>query len=88
MPELMKGLGVGMPGQAMMTWQQFRRWGMYNIKYGTPGRRALTIAKPLGAAGLAVAGCTAATALLRKLTAGPSADGVARGAPRRRLRPR
>jgi uncharacterized protein (DUF362 family) len=55
MPELMKGLGVNLPGQAMMKWEQFERWGKHNLTYGTTERRALTLAKPLVAAGLAVA---------------------------------
>lgn len=70
MPELMKGLGVELPGQGMMKWQQFQRWGMHNVQLGTPGRRAVTIAKPLLALGLAVAGAAAVTTLVGRLTAG------------------
>src|SRR5205823_3436445 len=55
MPELMKGLGVERSGQAMMKWQQFQRWGMHNVEYGSPARKALTVARPLAAAGLAAA---------------------------------
>lgn len=68
MPELMKGLGVGFPGQAMMKWQQFERWGMHNVEYGAARRKVLTIAKTLAAAGLAVAGPLAVTALVRRLS--------------------
>ncbi len=70
MPELMKGLGVSLPGNAMMKWQQFERWGMHNVEYGTGARKALTVAKPLVAAGLAAAGVAALTALVRKLNSG------------------
>lgn len=55
MPELMKGLGMNLPGQAVMKWEQFERWGKHNLSYGTPARRAITLAKPVAAAGLAVA---------------------------------
>ncbi len=55
MPELMKGLGVSMAGQGMMKWQEFQRWGMHNLEYGSPVRKALTVARPLGLAGLAAA---------------------------------
>ena len=69
MPELMKGLGVELPGQGMMKWQQFQRWGMYNLEYGSLQRKALTVAKPLAMVGLAVAGIAAASGVLRRLTA-------------------
>lgn len=68
MPELMKGLGVYAPGQVAMKWQQFQRWGMHNVEYGSVSRKALTIAKPLAAVGLGVIGVAALTALVRKLT--------------------
>src|ERR1051325_9487795 len=55
MPELMKGLGMNLPGQAVMKWEQFERWGKHNLSYGTPTRRAITLVKPVAAAGLAVA---------------------------------
>jgi uncharacterized protein (DUF362 family) len=59
LPELMKGLGVGFMGNAAMKWQQFERWGMHNVKYGTAVHKATTIAKPVAAAGLAIAGAAA-----------------------------
>jgi uncharacterized protein (DUF362 family) len=68
LPKLMEGLGVDFAGNAAMKWQQFERWVMENVRYGTPVRKALTIAKPLAAAGLAAAGIFGAAALLRKLT--------------------
>jgi uncharacterized protein (DUF362 family) len=68
MPELMKGLGVSLSGNAMMKWQQFERRGMHNVEYGTAGRKALTIAKPFVVVGLAVAGVTVVTALIKKLS--------------------
>ncbi|HZS08723.1 MAG TPA: DUF362 domain-containing protein [Blastocatellia bacterium] len=68
MPELMKGLGVSLPGQAMMKMQQFERWGMHNVEYGTVPRKALTIARPLVTAGLMVAGVAGLTALVKRLS--------------------
>lgn len=53
MPELIKGLGTELPGKAMMKWEQFERWGMHNVQYGSPVRKVRTIAKPL--LGLAIA---------------------------------
>lgn len=70
MPELMKGLGVDWPGQAMMKWQEFERWGMHNVEYGTPARKVLTVGKPLVAAGLAAGAVLGLTALIRKLARG------------------
>jgi len=67
LPELMKGLGVAPAGNAIMEWQQFQRWGMHNVEYGTPARKALTIAKPLAAAGLAAAGLLGTAFLLAKV---------------------
>ena len=69
MPQLMKGLGVEWPGQTAMKWQQFERWGMQNLEYGSTARKALTVAKPLAVAGLAAAGVIGATALLKNLIA-------------------
>lgn len=65
MPQLLAGLGVKWPGQAMMRWQQFERWGQHNVEYGSFGHKALTIAKPLLTAGLAVAGVAGVAALWR-----------------------
>jgi uncharacterized protein (DUF362 family) len=75
MPELMKGLGVSLPGNAVMEWQQFERWGMHNLEFGSARRRALTIAKPLAAAGLAAAAVAAGAALARRLAARGAAGG-------------
>lgn len=55
MPELMKGLGVEYPGNAVMKWQQFERWGMHNVEYGNRKRELLTISKPVGAIALLAA---------------------------------
>ncbi|MFN3653073.1 MAG: DUF362 domain-containing protein [Armatimonadota bacterium] len=79
MPELIKGLGLEELGQGAMKWEQFERWGMHNVEYGTPTRKALTIAKPLAALGLAVAGAAAMTALVGKLSA--SGDEAGAGTP-------
>ena len=66
MPELFKGLGIEYPGKAFMKWQKFEQWGMHNVEYGTPARKALTFAKPLAAIGLAVAGIAAVSTVLRR----------------------
>jgi hypothetical protein len=66
MPELMKGLGVDVPGNAMMKWEQFERWGQHNLKYGTTERRALTLAKPLLALGLSVGAAFVMRALWKR----------------------
>jgi uncharacterized protein (DUF362 family) len=66
LPELMKGLGVNFAGTAMMKWQEFERWGMHNTGFGTPARRALTVAKPLLAAGLVIIGIAALGKLISK----------------------
>ena len=65
MPQLMKGLGVSLPGQAVMKWEQFERWGKHNLTYGTNERRIMTLAKPLLAAGLVAGGAIALRALLK-----------------------
>ena len=66
MPELFKGLGVNLPGKGMMEWQQFQRWGMHNLEYGSLRRQAATIAKPLAVAGLIVAAVSVLAAVLGK----------------------
>lgn len=67
LPQLMEGLGVDFLGSAAMEWQQFERWGMENVRYGTPVRKALTIAKPIAAVGLSAVGILGVAALIRKL---------------------
>ena len=75
MPELMKGLGVELPGQGMMKWQQFQRWGMHNVEYGSLQRKALTVATPLAAAGLAIAAAVGVATVVRKLAEGNNGRG-------------
>jgi len=65
MPELMKGLGMNLPGNAVMKWEQFERWGKHNLTYGTNTRRIMTLAKPLLAIGLAAGAGVALRAFLR-----------------------
>lgn len=67
MPELMKGLGVDFLGKAAMRWQQFERRGMHNLEYGTPTRKAISIAKPLAVAGLAIAGILGLNGLRKRI---------------------
>ena len=67
MPELMKGLGVSWPGQAVMKWEQFERRGMHNLEYGSVARKLMTIAKPSIAVTAAIGGILGAKALIRKI---------------------
>ena len=66
LPELMKGLGVDFLGNASMKWQQFERWGMHNVEYGTATHKAVTIAKPVAAVGLAALGAAAIYGLISR----------------------
>ena len=52
MPELMKGLGVSLPGNAVMKFQQFQRSFEHNVKYGTAKRKTITALKPLTVLGV------------------------------------
>jgi uncharacterized protein (DUF362 family) len=62
MPELLKGMGVGVAGQAIMRWQKLERWGMHTTGYGSSFR----LLAPLGAAAVAFAGVLGAASLTRK----------------------
>ncbi|HXE56377.1 MAG TPA: DUF362 domain-containing protein [Gemmatimonadales bacterium] len=79
LPELLRGLGVSLPGNAMMRWQQLQRRGMHELQYGTAGRRARTLARPL----LLLGGIAAGAALAGRLMRGRT--GRRRGRRRRRL---
>jgi len=67
MPELMKGLGVEWPGQAIMKWQQFELKGMHELEYGTASRKALAVGKPLFLTTILVAGGYGITKLIKRL---------------------
>lgn len=66
MPELMKGLGVGVPGSLTMKTQEFERRTMHTLKYGSRRRKATMLAKPLALAGLAVLGVVTLNGLLKR----------------------
>jgi len=68
MPQLQKGLGVSIPGNIVQKWQQWRLWGMHSLEYGTPTRKAITVAKPLGALALLAAVAAAAGIVAHKMT--------------------
>ena len=70
MTGLIKGFGAdaNIGGQAIMQWQQFQRWGQHNVQYGTPARKAITIAKPLAAIGLVAAGIFGIAALVSRIS--------------------
>lgn len=67
MPDLMKGLGVALPGNAMMKWEQFERWGQHNLSYGNVARQTKTIAKPVGGLLIGLAGLLLTTVLAKRL---------------------
>lgn len=67
MPDLMKGLGVALPGNAMMKWEQFERWGQHNLSYGNAARQTKTIGKSLGALLIGLAGLVMTTVLAKRL---------------------
>jgi hypothetical protein len=58
MPQLFKGPGGVAPRQRHHEMQQFQRWGMHNLAYGTSWRKAATVARP--AAVLLALACAAA----------------------------
>jgi len=70
MPGIFEGLGVEGLGEAAMKWQEFERWGMHNVEYGSPARKALTAAKPVAAAGLAAAALAGLVLVARRLAGG------------------
>jgi len=65
MPELMKGLGVKLPGQMVQRWQQFERRGMHELQYGSRSRKVRAVARPVLAVGL-IAGLVLAIRLAVK----------------------
>lgn len=67
MPKLMEGMGVKYSGKAAMKWQQFQRWGMHNLEYGSASRKIETVAKPAAVAALILAGIFGAAVLARKI---------------------
>jgi hypothetical protein len=56
MPALMSGLGVSAAGKAVMKLEEFERRTVHTLQYGSRRRRFATVAKPLLAASLALAG--------------------------------
>jgi uncharacterized protein (DUF362 family) len=67
MPNLMVGLGAKIPGNVIMKWQQFQRWGMSNLQYGTPERKVLTVLQTLGAVAGLIGGAVVVGRLVRKI---------------------
>jgi uncharacterized protein (DUF362 family) len=66
MPQLMRGLGAQISGKGIMKWQQFQRWGMHNLEYGSARRKTMTVAKPIAAIVLAGAAVAGVAALVKK----------------------
>jgi hypothetical protein len=67
MPELMKGLGVKLPGHLAQHWQQFERRGMHELQYGSTTRKVRAVTRPILAAALFVASVLAVRAAARRL---------------------
>ena len=57
MTGLLRGFGIdaGIGGSVIMSLEQFQRRGQHNLKYGTPVRKAATLAKPIAVAGFIAA---------------------------------
>ncbi len=55
MPELMKGLGVKLPGQMVQRWQQFERRGIHELQYGSRSRKVRAVTRPVLAVGVIAA---------------------------------
>ncbi|MFN6962941.1 MAG: DUF362 domain-containing protein [Pyrinomonadaceae bacterium] len=68
MTGLLRGFGVAgnVGGQMVMKYQQFRRRGQHDLEYGTPLRKAKTLARPLGLLGLVTVAIAGAYLLGRK----------------------
>jgi uncharacterized protein (DUF362 family) len=75
MPELFRGLGVKLPGDIAMKWQQYQRQAQHMLEYGTLFRRAMVLAEPLALAGLAIGAGVLATGLFKALSSGKSDRG-------------
>lgn len=67
MPNLITGLGAKIPGNAIMKWQRFRLWGMSNMQYGSPARKAITLLQTVGAVAGAIAGLVVLGRAVRKI---------------------
>jgi hypothetical protein len=66
MPELLRSVGVKLPGELAQRWQQFERRGMHEMLYGSASRRLRAAGRPNLGLGL-----IALTALaLRRLARG------------------
>lgn len=55
MPELIKGLGVKLPGQFAQRWQQLERRGMHELQYGSRSRQVRAVMRPVLAFALVAA---------------------------------
>jgi uncharacterized protein (DUF362 family) len=65
MPELIKGLGVKLPGQLAQRWQQFERRGMHELQYGSRPQQVRAVLRPILALGLVAAAAWAFRASVR-----------------------
>ena len=69
MPELMKGLGLKLPGTLKMKWEQVERQALHGLELGSPKRKVLAMGTPLAAGALAIASVLAGAYLLGKASA-------------------
>lgn len=67
MPELIKGLGVKLPGQVAQRWQQFERREMHELQYGSRSRQLRAVTRPMLTAGLMLAGALGLRAIARRI---------------------
>ena len=67
LPKLFRGLGVKLPGDIAMKWQQYQRRVEHVLDYGTLWRKAATLAEPLAYAGLALGAGVLLTGLLKSM---------------------
>ena len=64
---LFSGLGVRRPGGADMKWQQFQRWGMHLLEYGSSRQVLRAAVKTAAGVGVVAAGGIALTLGIRRL---------------------
>src|SRR5215208_5734755 len=69
MPELIRGLGVKLPGDLAQRWQQFERRGMHELQYGSRARRVRTLGRPVLLAAVLLGAAAAVRSLGRRLVA-------------------
>ena len=67
MPELMKGMGVTIPGKIVQKAQQYQREALHTLEYGSAKRKALALAKPIAVVAVAAAAIGFGSVMIRNL---------------------